>query len=233
MAKSYIPSLLGGYKVKVSWHHREIADKLNDVLEGRIKRIMFLVPPRHSKSELVSRRMPNCFLEANPDKKVLLVTYSPELAEKLGENVSKEFKDRFMAVGVESPNLGCEADLDLILIDEPIKNYKEAMNEEAQDSLFRWYNYRLECRLKSDGAVVLIMNRWGENDFAGRLLKEEPDQWEVLSFPAICYKENDNEYDPRKVGEALWPERHPIKDLERIKKSDPVIFESMWQQCPK
>ncbi len=228
--KSYIPSLSGSYKVsgcKPNWHFREIADKLNDVINGKIKRIMFLVPPRHGKTELVSRRMPNCFLEANPDKKVLLVSYDKEIAQALAVNVQENFRDRFRALGVGE--IVPAIDFDIILIDDPIKNYQEAISKISQNNLWEWYK-SLETNLKSNGAIVLIMNRWCKNDFAGRLLKEEPNQWEVLSFPALYYKKND--FDPRAIGEPLWLKQVDLKKLQFIRSNDPILFEALFQQCP-
>jgi hypothetical protein len=54
------------------------------------------------------------------------------------------------------------------------------------------------------------MTRWHRDDLAGRLLKQEPEQWEVVSLPALA-----EAGDPlhRAEGEALWPERFPVEQL--------------------
>lgn len=216
-------------KAKMPWHQKIITEKLDAVIEGKIKRIMFLVPPRHGKTELVSRSIPKIFLKVYPDKKCLLVTYHHEIAHRLGEDVSRNFGDRFRSVGVGAPLPAIG--FDLILIDDPTRNYREVNDEIIQDNLWRWYK-RLLLTLKHNSATVLIMNRWGENDFAGKLLKEEPDQWEVLSFPAICHKENCNDFDHRNVGEALWPEKHSTKQMLKAKSLDRKYFEAVYQQRP-
>ncbi len=38
----------------LSWHHEVIAEKLTAVREGRIRRLIISVPPRHLKSHLAS-----------------------------------------------------------------------------------------------------------------------------------------------------------------------------------
>jgi predicted phage terminase large subunit-like protein len=73
------------------------------------------------------------------------------------------------------------------------------------------------------GAIVLIQTRWHEDDLAGRLLEQEPDQWEVLELPAID-----------KLGSALWPEWYPLPALERIKATiGSREWSALYQQRPQ
>jgi predicted phage terminase large subunit-like protein len=87
-----------------------------------------------------------------------------------------------------------------------------------------------ETRLHNDSKVIIIMTRWHEVDLAGRLLKEEPGEWEVVSFPAI--KDEVNAIDPRKLGEALWPQRHSLKRLRKKEKKSAWVFTALYQQRP-
>jgi hypothetical protein len=50
-------------------HHRVIAEKLEDIASGKLKRLIINMPPRHSKSELASYLMPSWFLGRNPKLK--------------------------------------------------------------------------------------------------------------------------------------------------------------------
>jgi hypothetical protein len=77
---------------------------------------------------------------------------------------------------------------------------------------------------------VLVQTRWNEDDLAGRLLRSnDSERWEVLSLPAIA--ESDESF--RRQGEALWPDRFPLSDLDSIRR---VIgeraFVSLYQQRP-
>jgi hypothetical protein len=100
------------------------------------------------------------------------------------------------------------------------------------ESAWSWYVDVFRTRFHN-GSQQLIMNtRWDENDLAGRLLREEPGEWEVIVFPAIRTKDH-HPYDPRQEGEALWPEKHSLQKILDQKKLSEVSFNSLYQQDPK
>ena len=68
-------------------HHRIIAEKLEAVAQGKIKRLIVNMPPRHSKSEFASFLMPAWFLGRNPKLKVIQTTHNTELAVRFGRKV--------------------------------------------------------------------------------------------------------------------------------------------------
>jgi hypothetical protein len=76
---------------------------------------------------------------------------------------------------------------------------------------------------------VNVQQRWHPEDVTGQLLQHEGDRWEVLTLPAIA-KHND----PlgRKPGEALWPERYPLSELEKKRELSPHWFAGQYQQEP-
>src|SRR5690348_8171115 len=61
-------------------HHTLIAEKLEAVARGEIKRLMICMPPRHGKSELASRRFPAWYLGRMPDKQIIAASYNSDLA---------------------------------------------------------------------------------------------------------------------------------------------------------
>jgi hypothetical protein len=79
----------------------------------------------------------------------------------------------------------------------------------------------------------LIMNtRWDEYDLAGRIIEQEGEEWEIIKFPAV--KTQDNvPYDVRKEGEPLWPEKHSLDRLLKVKRDNQVTYNSLYQQDPK
>src|SRR5215469_9487425 len=62
--------------------HRHIAEQLERVERGEIDRLMLLVPPRHGKSELASRRFPAWFLGRDPTRHFISASASFSLAEE-------------------------------------------------------------------------------------------------------------------------------------------------------
>jgi len=74
---------------RTNWHHLKIAEALDDVLAGKIKRLMLFTPPRHGKTELVSKRFPAFALGKNPDKKIISTSYSDDLARVANRDVQR------------------------------------------------------------------------------------------------------------------------------------------------
>jgi hypothetical protein len=71
----------------VGKHHRILADMLMDIAEGKKDRICVNIPPRHGKSQLVSIMFPAWFLGRNPNKKVMMVSHTTDLAVDFGRKV--------------------------------------------------------------------------------------------------------------------------------------------------
>ena len=147
-------------------------------------------------------------------------------------------RGRYRSAGIGSGITGLGGSV--LIIDDPIKNQKEADSTTFRDNLWEWYTStfytRLENREGMKGRILITLTRWHEDDLAGRLLdlaKADPkaDQWTVLSFPAI--KESDeNPLDPRQMGEALWPDNQDLTDLSKIQASSMRIWNALYQQRP-
>jgi len=230
-------------------HHRLIAQKLEQVERGEIKRLMIFMPPRHGKSMLCSEFFPAWCLGRNPERQIIAATYAQELASDFGRKVRNWFKDEveqaifpdcqlsgdssaadrfnvgsrgaYYAVGLDTIATGRGADL--LLIDDPIKNREAADSAAIRRKTKDWYTSTAYTRLMPGAAIVIIQTRWHPDDLAGWILKEhQHENWEVLSLSAIS-----------EAGDALWPERYPLDALERIKKTLPTRdWEAMYQQKP-
>lgn len=227
-------------------HHHKIADALERVERGECKRLMIFAPPRHTKSELASRRFPSWFLGRNPDKQIIATTYGHDLASDFGRDVrgivdsdeySKLFDTKlrsdsksanrwhtnedgvYIATGVGGAITGRGAHL--ALIDDPFKNRDDADSELMRDKVWKWYTSTFYTRLMPGGSVIVILTRWHEDDLAGRLLEDAKnggDQWEVVSLKAI---ENEGTSEE----EALWPEWY---GLDYLKQTKHVIGDRDW-----
>ena len=74
---------------RTSWHHKAIAGALDAVVAGKIKRLMIFTPPRHGKTELVSKRFPAYVLGKDPDAAVMSVSYSDDLSRVNNRSVQR------------------------------------------------------------------------------------------------------------------------------------------------
>lgn len=84
------------------------------------------------------------------------------------------------------------------------------------------YQRKLATRRRTPTTpTICIMQRHCENDFAGWVEKNEPDEWEFLVIPALD-----------EFGESFYESRYPKTELERLQKQNPFLFAAMYQQKP-
>lgn len=136
-------------------------------------------------------------------------------------------------VGVGGSLTGTPADI--AIIDDPVKDAQEAMSPTIQERNWNWYTDVLSTRLHNDSRVLITQTRWDVNDLSGKILKqmeEGGEQWEVLLIPGIKGATG-HPKDPRKEGDALWPERHSKEKLLSMRQKSVRTFEALYQQNPK
>lgn len=236
-------------KFETPHHIKLIAQKLEQVANGKIKRLIISAPPRHGKSMLSTQIFPAWYLGNNPDKNIISVSYNAGLAKDFGRHVktninsdifeevfpnvsiSKDSKSNskltlnksgnYYSVGVGGTLTGRGGQI--ILCDDLTKNDQEARSIENQNKIYEWYKSTLLTRLAPNGAIIIIMTRWSQNDLIGKLLEnDQENEWGQLILPAIS--END---------QPLWPEKFTLPDLLSIKRSmGSRAFESLYQQNP-
>lgn len=146
----------------------------------------------------------------------------------------KERTGALMSVGVSTGATGNTADV--IILDDVIKDRKEAESKTYRDNVYDWWSDALSTRLPDSGRVLITLTRWHEDDIAGRILAEEGrvedgGKWHVFVLPAI--KEDDsNPEDIRQIGEALYPAKHGLAKLKGIEAKNPRTWSSLYQQRP-
>lgn len=238
--------------------HVLMADKLMQVINGETTRLMIFAPPQHGKSELVSIRFPAFWLAHKPDLPVILTSYGASHAYKKATGCrevieSREFANVFPEIAISKktragtgwrigkhigelhaasaggPITGYGAGLGII--DDPIKSWEEAQSETIREKQWSWYRATFRTRIWENGAIIIIMTRWHEDDLAGRILNMQGEQWEVVRLPAISETEEEREVnnkylnvnadnkDPldREPGQPLCPKRFSLETLNEIK----------------
>ena len=230
-------------------HHRHIAKKFNKLAEGKIKRLIVNMPPRHTKSEFASYLLPAWMVGRNPKLKIIQATHTGELAIRFGrkaknlidsEEYGKIFKTRlqedskaagrwetaqggeYFAAGVGGAITGRGADL--LIIDDP-HSEQDAMSATSMENAYEWYTSGPRQRLQPGASIVLVMTRWSTKDLTGLLLANQKevkaDQWDVVEFPAIM------DHGP------VWPEYWNQDELEKVKATLPVAkWNAQWMQNP-
>ena len=95
---------------QTNWHHKVLAEYLDAVRLGEVTRLLVLMPPRHGKTELVSRRFPAHVLGKNPNEQVIGCSYSAELASSINRDVQRiltteEYKHLFPKTRLNDTNV--------------------------------------------------------------------------------------------------------------------------------
>lgn len=78
---------------KTNWHHRALAEKLNEFVLGDLNRLIVTMPPRYGKSELCSRRLPAFIFGVDPDAPIISTSYSATLASSMNRDVQRIIDD--------------------------------------------------------------------------------------------------------------------------------------------
>src|SRR5712664_1253635 len=199
-----------------NWHIEVIAAKLAAVREGKIRRLIINLPPRHLKSLLASIAFPAWCLGHDPSAQILCVSYAQDLADKLARDCRsimtspwyrqifptrlaphRQAVQEFITTrqgyrhATSTGGVLTGRGADLILIDDPLKP-EEALSQAQRQATNEWYDHTLYSRQnnKQHGAIIMIMQRLHEDDLVGHVFGQEP--WEVLSFPAIAEKDDEH-----------------------------------------
>tara|TARA_R100000406_G_scaffold43763_1_gene29381 strand:- start:2484 stop:3968 length:1485 start_codon:yes stop_codon:yes gene_type:complete len=233
-------------------HHKIIGDKFNKIAQGKLKRLIVCLPPRHSKSEFASTYFPAWMMGLKGDLKIIQTTHTAELAVRFGRKVrniidSDDYSQIFPDLQLQADNKSAgrwttnqEGEsfyagvggaitgrgADLLIIDDP-HSEQDALSPTAMESAYEWYTSGPRQRLQPGGIIIIVMTRWSTKDLVGKVLKKQgddhADQWEVIEFPAIM-PESDT---------PLWPEFWKKEELLSVKASLPVSkWNSQWMQNP-
>ena len=219
---------------QVNWHHYAIADRLEQVHRGRIRRLVINLPRRTLKSLMTSVCFPAYILGHDPSKRIVVASYGADLAVKLSNDFRTIVNDPFYramfpqmqtsrAKNTEfelatTPNgyrfsTTIEGALagrggNILIVDDPHKP-GDVIYETHRTRVYRWFCDTALPALddKQHSAVVLVMQRLHEDDLTGAVLRAAPGEWDVLSLPAIAHGE----------------ERIAIGDIEHFRKAGDVL----------
>ena len=201
-------------KPSFAWYRHTVilADVLQKVADGLLSRVMIFCPPRHGKSEEVSRLFSAYYLYRHPERYVGINSYSADLAYTLSRAARENFKAAggqtksdadavkqwetpesggLWAAGVGGPITG--KGFHLGIIDDPTKNAEDADSETLRAKERDWYSSTFYTRAEPGAAILIIQTRWNEQDLSGWLLSQEideddaqPERWHIVCFPAIA-----------------------------------------------
>lgn len=244
-------------------HCDELIAVLQRVADDELRRVMVFEPPRHGKSELVSRLFPAYYLYRHPERFVGIASYGAELAYTLSRAARENFTRSggllhkasravkhwltqrgggLWAAGVGGPATG--KGYHLGIVDDPLKDAKQAQSETIRAGHRDWWDSVWSTREEPNGAQIIVQTRWHEEDLSGYLLSletDEPEQWYIVNLPAIA-EETPPTFpasctihpDWRGAGDPLCEERYPLVRLKKLaQRIGEFFFSALFQQRPQ
>ena len=243
---------------KIGAHHRHLAKLLEDMANGEKSRIAVNIAPRFGKSQLTSIYFPAWFIGNYPDKKIMMVSHTADLAVDFGRKVrnlvsSEEYKQVFpdVTLAVDSKSAGrwdtnkggtyfavgvggalAGRGCDLLVIDDP-HNEQDVLNGnyEVFDKAYDWYTYGARTRLMPEGRVALVMTRWSASDLTGRVVQDMVRNPDGDQWEVVEFPAilNEGSYDQR----SLWPEQWTLESLLKTKAvMPPFQWNAQYMQNP-
>lgn len=188
-------------RYKDAKHHRSIARVLEAIINGEVDYtfVILTMPPRHGKSEQVSRKLPAWLLGRFPDQHGVVATYNDDFAADFGKDVrsivkTPQFKQVFPSVqlvrgGGASDKLITTAGgkwafvgrggsltgqgAHVLILDDLIKDAKEAGSQAIRDQAWDWFTKVAMTRRMGRKIVIMTFTRWHSDDPIGRLTDPE------------------------------------------------------------
>ena len=171
-------------------------------------RLIISMAPQEGKSVRGANDFPVWALTKNPDLRIVTASYAQALANRNGRAIRNRIQTQpelgltiaadngsvsewtlegheggVLSVGIGAGVTGRAADM--LIIDDPLKDRKEADSELIRDNVWDWWTDAASARLAPGAPVVVILTRWHEDDLAGRLIERDVDAgWEVINIPA-------------------------------------------------
>jgi predicted phage terminase large subunit-like protein len=238
---------------KVGKHHRVLADLLMKIARGEKDRVCVNMPPRHGKSQLVSIYFPAWFLGKYPNKKVMMVSHTTDLAVDFGRKVrnlidTEAYRQIFptMTLAADSKSAGrwnthaggeyyaagigssiAGRGADLLLCDDP-HSEQDVINGnfEVFDKAYEWFTYGARTRLMPGGRVAIVATRWHLSDLTGRVVKDMAMNAGADQYEVVEFPAILSVTDPHtgaQIEKPLWPEFFDLAALHRTKASMPVF----------
>ena len=187
-----------------------LIERLQEVADGKLRRLLVQCPPRHGKSEL-AKLFAGYYLLRYQNRFVGVSSYSADLAYTFSrasrayyESAGGKFNPASQSVQFWETETkgGCWAAGSggsitgkgghALVLDDPVKGREEAESPAYIRKLHDWYKSTLRTRLNpEDGSIVIIQTRWSQTDAIGLVMDLEenaPEEfregWHLIDFPA-------------------------------------------------
>lgn len=231
-------------------HIEELSKVLEDMYRGDVRRLCVAMPPRHSKSSLITLAYPFWLILHNPSLKILVVNAEAGLSETFGVRLRELFRlyggwfgvylsdvkyaNRYLmfedANGrlfdgsirlVGSTGSITGHDADYLILDDIYKGADDIKPTQLNKKI-EWFKTMILQRLEPKSKLIILHTRWHSDDLQGYLKTHHPKDYKFIEYPAI--KEDNT---------PLWSERYNLDYLNELKEEmGERLFKCIFQQTP-
>ncbi|MFJ1993088.1 terminase large subunit domain-containing protein [Streptomyces asiaticus] len=244
--------------------HLDLIDQVfRDIARGHSRKVLITMPPRHGKSRRAARWAPLWFLARHPERRVMIASYSADLADDHGRwirdainayggqlgialHAGSKAANRFdlanpatgerLEGGLVTAGVGgglTGKGAHLAIVDDPIKDDAEAQSPTMRKRLWDWWTSVLNTRIEPGGSIIVIQTRWHEQDLAGRILEGE-DADDWTVLDLPALADSENDPLGRDISEPLWPLRYGRTALAKIRRAvGERVWWSLFMQKPR
>lgn len=241
----------------------QIADAVRDVEGGKSRMLAVSMPPRAGKSYLISRYTPLWLLRRHPEWEIITASYDRQLTTEWARDIREIIEEHpelgialkkdggaggrwetvegggMFATAVRGAMTGRGARV--LLIDDPVKDFVEAHSARSRQQLWEWWLSVAQTRLMGPYLVIVVMTRWHEDDFVGRVLSTDyagdPKDWTRIVLPALSEGPGDplgrSEGEPLLAPTSDEDAEHAMYRWNSVRSAvGEYTWSSMYQQRP-
>lgn len=180
---------------KAAPFHRKIAAALEELERGEFTQLIFVMPPRHGKTQLATKNLAAWYSGRHPEQNIAVASYSDTMAEEMGADVrhlltSKPHKQVFPGYslrrgGTAKANIQTDKGGRLTFVgrggaltgkgahlavgDDLFKDHEEARSQATRDAAWNWFSKVFMTRRMGKKLVILTFTRWHPDDIIGRI----------------------------------------------------------------
>lgn len=200
------PNDVNRSRYEAAYFHIKIGEALEGVERGDTQQLIFVMPPRHGKTEKATKRFAAWYSGKHPDHDIAVASYSDTMAQDMGadtraimatpqfkqvfpshklrrggnakDNIQTSVGGRMVFVGRGGALTGRGANL--LLIDDLFKDHEEARSQAIRDQAWNWFTKVAMTRRMGKKLVVITMTRWHSDDVIGRLTDPENPHYNAI-----------------------------------------------------
>lgn len=241
----FIPSVSPHYETPA--HLRPLLETFDRIAAGEKVEAVFHAPPQHGKTDTTLHGIAYV-LSRWPSWPIQYISYNQTIAEtksagarRLATEVGIEFQEDRRTLGywqtregggLLATGIGQSAGFParLVIVDDPYRNRQDAESAAYRKHALEWFQDVALARRHKDASTLIFSTRWNPKDLSGTFIDQG---WPYYRLPAIQDREA-VDYDPRPIGEPLWPALKPQRFLDEIQgQVGEYTWASVWQGTPR